>query len=151
MSTLLTTSKTGSNLRRSFPSWVEDWLGNDLAGTFGSNFNTGMTLPAVNIRETGDEYLVEMAVPGLQKSDFDISLEDHVLSISAEVDEKEESKQGNYTRREFGYASFKRSFSLPETVEDEQIKAEYKEGVLSIHLPKKEEARKKPVRSIKIS
>ena len=66
-------------------------------------------------------------------------------------DEKEESKQGNYARREFGYASFKRSFSLPETVEDEQIKAEYKEGVLSIHLPKKEEARKKPVRSIKIS
>ncbi|MDX1783004.1 MAG: Hsp20/alpha crystallin family protein, partial [Aequorivita vladivostokensis] len=86
-----------------------------------------------------------------KKSDFQIDLENQLLSISTEVEEKSEEKEENYTRREFGYSSFKRSFTLPETVDEEKIKANYKEGILSIHLPKKEEAKQKPPRNIKIS
>ncbi|GAB4512509.1 MAG: Hsp20/alpha crystallin family protein [Allomuricauda sp.] len=123
----------------------------ELPSVFTSNFNTGMTLPKVNIRETKDAYFVDMAVPGLKKSDFKIDIDNKLLSISTEVEESNEQQEDNYTRREFGYSSFKRSFTLPETVKEDKIKAEYKEGVLSIHLPKKEEAIQKPPRSIKIS
>jgi HSP20 family protein len=92
-----------------------------------------------------------MAVPGLQKSDFTVDLDNQVLSITAETNENNLDNEDNHIRREFGYASFKRSFSLPETVNEDKIKAEYRDGILSIHLPKKEEAIQKPARSIKIS
>jgi HSP20 family protein len=105
----------------------------------------------VNITETADDYLVEMAVPGLQKSDFQIDIEKQVLCISSSLEVSEEQEGENYSRREFGYGSFKRSFTLPETVDDSKIKANYKGGILSIHLPKKEEARKKPARTITVS
>ena len=105
----------------------------------------------VNIKETADAYFVEMAVPGLKKSDFHIDLDNQVLSISTETEEEKEQREENYTRREFGYSSFKRTFTLPETVDDGKIKAAYNQGILSIHLPKKEEAKQKPARSIKIS
>jgi len=111
-----------------------------------------MTLPKVNIHETKDAYFVDMAVPGLKKSDFHIDLDNQVLSISAEIEENNDERQeDNHIRREFGYAAFKRSFSLPKTINEDKIKAEYTDGVLSIHLPKKEEAIQKPARSIKIS
>ena len=113
--------------------------------------NTGLSLPKVNIKDTADAFLIEMAVPGFKKSDFNIDLDNEVLSISTETKEENEQKEDNYTRREFGYASFKRTFNLPETVDDEKINANYKEGILSILLPKKEEAKQKPIRSIKIS
>ncbi|MFS4416619.1 Hsp20/alpha crystallin family protein [Maribacter sp. 2307ULW6-5] len=132
-------------------SWIDEVFNRDLPSVFTSNFNMGMTLPKVNIRETKDAYFVDMAVPGLQKSDFQIHLDNQVLSISTELEEDKEEEGVNYTRREFGYASFKRSFSLPETVNEGAIKAEYVNGVLSIHLPKKEEAKQKPARTIKIS
>tara|TARA_R110002020_G_scaffold21009_1_gene71087 strand:- start:53795 stop:54133 length:339 start_codon:yes stop_codon:yes gene_type:complete len=111
----------------------------------------GMSLPKVNIKETAEAYLVEMAVPGLKKSDFNIDLHNQILTISMNKEEETEQKDGNYTRKEFGYASFKRTFSLPETVNDGDIKAHYNDGILKIQLPKKEEARQKPVRTIKIS
>ena len=95
--------------------------------------------------------MVEMAVPGLKKSDFHIELDNQVVSISTEAKEEQERQEENYTRREFGYSSFKRSFTLPESVDEEKINATYNEGILSIHLPKKEEAKQRPARSIKIS
>jgi HSP20 family protein len=122
-----------------------------MSSVFSQNFNTGISLPKVNIKESADAYYVEMAAPGLKKSDFQIDLDNQLLTISTEVEEKNEENKENFTRREFGYSSFKRSFSLPETVEDSKIKAQYKEGILSIHLPKKEEARQKPPRNIQIS
>ncbi|WP_417882560.1 Hsp20/alpha crystallin family protein, partial [Xanthomarina gelatinilytica] len=73
------------------------------------------------------------------------------LSISTEMKEEKEEKEANYTRREFGYSSFKRTFTLPESVDDNKIDASYQDGILNILLPKKEEAKKKPIRSIKIS
>jgi HSP20 family protein len=92
-----------------------------------------------------------MAVPGLKKSDFHIDIDNQVLSISTEMKEENEQKEDNYTRREFGYSSFKRIFTLPESVDDGKIDANYKDGILSILLPKKEEAKQKPARTIKIS
>lgn len=133
-----------------FSSWVDEFFNGDWP-VFSQNFNSGITLPKVNIRETADEYFVEMAVPGMKKSDFQIELDNKTLVISNEKEEEQETKEDNYTRREFGYSSFKRSFSLPETVNEEEIKAEYKDGILSLHLPKREEAKQKPPRSIKIS
>ena len=159
MSNLVTTRKNGSLANTNsngltFPtwsSWIDEMFNRDLPSVFTSNFNTGITLPKVNIRETKDAYFVDMAVPGLKKNDFHIDLDNQVLSISTEMEENNEQQEENYTRREFGYASFKRSFSLPETVKEDAIKAEYTEGVLSIHLPKKEEAIQKPAKRIKIS
>lgn len=132
-------------------SWLDDVFNRDLSSAFTSNFNTGITLPKVNIKESTDSFSVEMAVPGLKKSDFQIDLDNQVLSISTEAKEEREDKEENYTRREFGYSSFKRTFSLPETVDEEKIKASYNEGILSVHLPKKEEAKQKPARTIKIT
>jgi len=146
-------TKTSSDRQSSAPifsSWMDEFFSRDWP-SFSQNFNTGITLPKVNIRETADEYFVEMAVPGMKKSDFTIELDNKILVISNEKNEEQEVKEENYTRREFGYSSFKRSFSLPETVNEEKIKAEYQDGILSVHLPKREEAKQKPPRSIEIN
>ncbi|MDA0177401.1 MULTISPECIES: Hsp20/alpha crystallin family protein [Mesoflavibacter] len=158
MSTLVNVPKNGSlsnvNSGLNYPTWsnwIDSFFNNELPSVFTSNFNTGMTLPKVNIKETGDAYVVEMAVPGLKKSDFQIDLDNHVLSISTEMKEENEQKEDNYTRREFGYSSFKRTFTLPDSVDDSKIDAKYEDGILNIHLPKREEAKQKPARTIKIS
>ena len=155
----MTVPKNGAmkNERQSFgtlpslSSWFDDLIGNDLSSGFLPNFNNGITLPAVNISEEAEEYIVEMAVPGMKKSDFNIDLDNKILSISSEIEEKKEATENNFTRREFGYSSFKRTFTLPDTVESDKISATYKEGILSVILPKREEAKQKPARTIKIS
>ena len=148
MSNLTTVPKNGSvanrNSNQNFPTvsnWLEEIFNRELPSVFNSNFNTGITLPKVNIKETADAFMVEMAVPGLKKSDFHIDLNNEVLSISTETKEESEHKEENYTRREFGYSSFKRTFNLPESVNDEKINATYENGILHILLPKKEEAK----------
>ncbi len=158
MSNLATLSKNGSlakhNTGSNFPSlstWFDDFSLNEFPSLFSSNFNTGISLPKVNIKEISDAFIVEMAVPGLKKTDFDINLDNNILSISAELKEEHEDNDEGYTRREFGYSSFKRTFTLPETVNDSKINASYNEGILNVHLPKKEEAKQKPARTIKIS
>ncbi len=133
-------------------SWIEDWFGKDMPGSLFSNMNTGVSMPAVNIKETGENYLVEVAAPGMEKSDFDISLDNNLLTISSEREHTSEHKDDEkFTRREFSYTSFRRTFTLPETVAAEKISAMYKDGILLIDLPKKDQAKKKPVRTIKIS
>ncbi|WGD34498.1 Hsp20/alpha crystallin family protein [Olleya sp. YS] len=139
------------NTFTSLSSWMDDLFSRNLGNEFMSNFNTGMTLPAVNIKNSDDEFIVEMAVPGLKKSDFDINLDDKILTISAETQTENEEEAQHFTRREFGYSSFKRTFTLPETVETEKINAKYHDGILEVHLPKREEAKKKPAKTIKIS
>ncbi|MEO8933138.1 MAG: Hsp20/alpha crystallin family protein [Xanthomarina sp.] len=158
MSNLATVPKNGTLSNRNsngnysnVSNWLEDIFNRELPSVFTSNFNTGMSLPKVNIKEMADAFVVEMAVPGLKKSDFHINLDNHVLTISTETKEESEQKEENYTRREFGYSSFKRTFNLPESVNDEKIHANYDNGILSILLPKKEEAKQKPARSIKIT
>ncbi|WP_224996036.1 Hsp20/alpha crystallin family protein [Cesiribacter sp. SM1] len=118
-----------------------------------SNFsNTGSSIPAVNIRETADGYEVEMAAPGMSKKDFRIELDNNVLTISSEKRTENEQKEGErYTKREFSYQSFQRSFSLPkEVVDDEKIQAKYEDGVLRLSIPKKEEAKPRPPKQIAI-
>ena len=158
MSNLVSVPKNGSlankNSNASFPTltnWFDEILNRDLPSVFSSNFNSGITLPKVNIKETADSFEVEMAVPGLKKSDFQLEIDNKVLSISTEASQNNERKEENFTRREFAYSSFKRTFTLPESVNDEGISATYNEGILSISLPKREEAKQKPSRSIKIS
>ncbi len=159
MSNLVTTRKKRSLANTNshgltstmWPSWIDEVFNMELPSIFTSNFNTGLTLPKVNIRETKEAYFVDMAVPGLKKTDFHIDLDNQLLSISTELEESNEQREANFTRREFEYSSFKRSFSLPETVNEHDIKAEYNDGILSIHMPKKEKAIQKPARSIKIS
>ena len=145
-------ANTNSNANYSNVStWLDDIFNRDLPSVFTSNFNTGMSVPKVNIKETADAFMVEVAVPGLKKSDFKLDLDNQVLTISTESKEENEHKEENYTRREFGYSAFKRTFTLPDSVNDEKINANYTDGILSVLLPKKEEAKQKPARSIKIS
>tara|TARA_R110002050_G_scaffold177889_1_gene311093 strand:+ start:60416 stop:60886 length:471 start_codon:yes stop_codon:yes gene_type:complete len=156
MGNLVTTRKNGSKVSTnsnglSYPtwsSWLDEAFNWELPSVFITNYNS---LPEVNIRETKDAYFVDMAVPGLKKSDFRINLDNQVLSICTEVEENNEQKEDNFIRREFGYSSFKRSFSLPKTINEDDINAKYTDGVLSIHLPKNEEAIQNPARTIKIS
>ena len=158
MSTLMNIPKNGTThdnsklSHRTWSNWIDDLFNMDaFPAAFNTNFNTGMSLPKVNVRETKDDYFLEMAVPGMKKSDFKIDLDNDVLSISTEAKEETENTEENYTRREFGYAVFKRTFTLPESIDDSKIKAKYEDGILSIHLPKREEAKQKPARTIKIS
>lgn len=126
---------------------------------FGKDFNTGLSedrstlnIPAVNVLENNDNYRIEVAAPGLEKKDFHIDLENNLLTISSEKEFKhEEEKDGKFMRREFGYSSFKRSFTLPDSIDVEKIGASYKEGVLQISIPKREEAKQKPPRQISIA
>jgi len=98
-------------------------------------------MPATNISETDQAYQLELAVPGFSKEDFRIDLEKDVLTISAEKEKENKTEDTNekpYRMREFGRCNFSRSFSIPEAVDKDGIKAEYENGILSIALPKKE-------------
>lgn len=107
--------------------------------------------PSVNIREEKDEFVVEIASPGLKKSDFTLKVEDGKLTVSVDNEKNvEEKEEGKYFRREFNYARFQRVFQLPETVDSEKTNASYNDGVLAIHLPKMEAAKKDPVKTIEI-
>lgn len=136
--------------RTSWPNLIDEFLNDSLTPRF-FNWESGQNMPAVNIAEGKEDYKIEVAAPGLGKEDFKISLDNNVLTISSEKEVKNESNDENVLRREFSYTSFNRSFALPETINGEKIKASYNEGVLNILVPKKEEAKIKPVREIKIA
>ncbi|MEM7381811.1 MAG: Hsp20/alpha crystallin family protein [Bacteroidota bacterium] len=97
------------------------------------------SVPAVNVSEGKDAFTLELAAPGLSKKDFKVNVDNGLLSISSERKSENEDKQENYTRKEFSYQSFTRSFSLPDTIEANKIKANYANGLLQVALPKKEE------------
>lgn len=118
---------------------------------FGGMENAVGTAPAVNIRENERDFELELAVPGRKKSDFDIEIDKDILTISSEVKNESETKEENYTRREFAFTSFKRAFTLPKTVDNDRIEANYENGLLRFVLPKKEEALPKPKRMIELS
>ena len=101
-----------------------------------------MNVPAVNISEEKDEYLVSLAAPGLKKDDFKIDVDKNMITISAEKEDTKEEKDKKFTRQEYSYSSFCRSFTLPEEINKEKIEARYEEGILKISLPRKEEAKK---------
>ena len=134
--------------------WDDDDFFNRGMIDWDTNFsNPDTTLPSVNIKETENSYKVEMAAPGMKKQDFKIELDNNVLTISSEKSEESQEGNGNerYSRREFSYQSFQRSFTLPkEVVDEDKIEAHYREGVLQLNIPKKEKAKQKPPRKIEI-
>lgn len=147
-------ARTNGNLFPALPSLIEDFFTRDLLDTSTSNWRSGGTMPSVNISETNDEYLIEVAAPGMKRENFKVELDNNILTISSEVESRNEETDSktNFTRREFNYQSFQRSFSLPENkVEGEKIKARYSDGILHISVPKKEEAKVKPARQIEIA
>lgn len=132
-----------------FRSLFNDFWGDDWLNTVTKNENS----PAINIKETENEYFIDVAAPGLSKEDFKISIDNDVLTISAEKETKSEEKneEGRFTRKEFSYQNFVRSLMLPKgQINKEHVSANYENGVLKITLPKRDEAKPQPVKYISI-
>jgi HSP20 family protein len=153
---LMSLIKRNRNLLPSFSRlWDEDDFFNRGLMHWGlSNFaDANSTMPAVNIRETESAYEVQMAAPGMKKEDFKIELDNNMLTISSEkTEERQDDGKEKYSRREFSYESFQRSFNLPkEVVDEDKIEAHYKDGMLHLTIPKKEKAKQKPAKKIEVS
>jgi len=132
-------------LDRFFDGELFDWTNRNFS-------NTNTTLPSVNIKENADAFTVEVAAPGFEKTDFKIELNHNVLTVSSEKKLESETKEGEqFTKREFSYQSFTRSFTLPQIADGEKIEAAYDKGILTVSIPKKEEAKPKPARMIEIN
>ena len=145
--------KNGGNITERFPmiptvfgDFFNDFLNSEVSAREALSF-----VPAVNISERAEDFSIEVAAPGIEKDDFKIAVENGVLTISAEKREEKKDENKRFTRKEFSYQSFKRTFSLPEHVEADKIAASHKNGVLTLILPKKETAKQKPVMEIKVS
>ncbi len=132
---------------------VDNFFGNDLFDNiFNSNFSAvNVNLPAVNIIESKENFRIEIAAPGLNKEDYKIDLHNDLLTISSEKKSENEEKNEKYMRKEFNYASFKRSFIIPDSANVDSINASYKNGILNVTIPKKEEAKEKAPRQISIN
>ncbi|HKJ43461.1 MAG TPA: Hsp20/alpha crystallin family protein [Sunxiuqinia sp.] len=137
---------------RNFPSLVDQFLEGDLMDWGNTNYSTtNTTLPRVNIRENNDEFLIDVAAPGMKKSDFKINYDNGKLTISSNIEDQIQDDE-HYMRREFSYQSFQRLFDVAERlVEGDKISAKYVDGILQITLPKREEIKPKPAKEIAIS
>jgi HSP20 family protein len=145
--------RSNNGFYSAIPSLINSLLTNHSADWDNSDYVAQRsTLPAVNISENDDAFFVEVAAPGLKKEDFKVKLENDTLTISSE--RKQEGVNGNekYSKREFSYQSFNRTFTLAEnSVDGDKIKAAYTDGILKIALPKREEVKPKPAREIQIA
>lgn len=132
-----------------FPSVFSDFFDND---RFFNNrwFESVSNMPAVNIKETDADFDVEFAAPGFKKTDFKVDIDNNVLTISAEKKDEKNEENKRYTRKEFSYSSFSRSFTLPQSVDSEKIDAKYNDGILKLHILKKEVAKSRSKKEIKI-
>lgn len=150
----MTLVKRNGNLLRPFPMLFDDFFNRDTFNWGNTNFSdTNTTIPAVNIKETAENYEVEVAAPGMTKKDFKVELDGNTLTISSERTQQTEDKQEErFSRKEFSYQSFQRTFTLQKEVMDiDKIQAKYENGLLQLVIPKKEEAKQKPPRLIEIS
>lgn len=149
----LTVRKNGG-----FPSLLSDFFGTSLVDReffdltpdlFSSRL--GINVPTANISETPKEFTLELAAPGLERKDFKVEVDNHTLTISSQKEEEKKEKEGDYSRREYSFNSFSRSFSLPENVKEGNIDAKYENGVLKVSIPKTKETPGKPVHKIAVS
>ncbi|MDO9553962.1 MULTISPECIES: Hsp20/alpha crystallin family protein [Rhodonellum] len=108
-------------------------------------------VPSLNVRETEKEYMVDIVAPGFEKKDFKVEFSEGMVTVHAEKEHKEEETQKDYTHREFSYTSIERSFSLPENIREEKIDAKYENGILQLHIPKKDVGKPKITKEIKVS
>ena len=129
-----------------YPSLVDDFLNQD----WSLKTAQAITMPAVNIKEMETEFEIELGVPGKKKEDFEIEVENGVLSISSTSEEEHAEEKGKFNRLEFSYNSFRRTFTIPESVDPTKIDAKYTEGVLRVSLPKRKEALPQAKKLIKI-
>jgi len=135
-----------------FPSFFDNIFTRDLMDWNNLNFSgTDSTIPAVNVTENEELYTIEVAAPGLAKENFRVNLDRNRLFISSESKEEKSENGKKYSRREFSYQSFQRSFTIPEgTVDGEKITAKYIDGILLVTLPKVEKVKPKPLREVEI-
>ena len=132
---------------------IDRFFDTDLFDWTSKNYSrTNTTLPSVNVKESDNEFSIEVAAPGFDKTDFKIEVHNDVLTVSSEKQTENETKDESerYTKREFSYQSFSRSFTLPMIADGERISANYENGILLVSIPKKEEAKPKPARMIEI-
>lgn len=132
-----------------FNGFADDLFNTNISNFIGSDFLA--STPSVNVVESDDSFKIEVAAPGLEKKDFNLIIEKEQLFIESSKDESKEVKEQKFTRREFNYTSFKRSFLLPEDVDANKIEAKYENGVLNVILPKVEKAKAEAKHTIKIS
>ena len=149
---MTTLVKSNSNLIPKVPTFFDDLIIRDLFNWPILGHSGGDITPAVNIIETPGNYMLDVAVPGMKKEDFNIELDNDTLTISAETTQESEDTNQHYTRKEFNFRSFRRNFNLPEKlVEREKISAKYENGILHINIPKTERAKTHATKQIKIS
>ncbi len=134
--------------RRTYSPFFSSIFDDDL---FPVSTNRTSSMPAVNIKENDKNFTLELAVPGMDKKDLKIDINEDVLTIASESKNESEENRDGYKRKEFSYSSFCRSFYIPENVNREKIEASYKDGILSVELPKMEEDKSKITRQVKIS
>jgi len=146
--TLVKAKKNGNAI----PSLLSDIFDND---TFFKNKffekKIEQSLPAVNIKESANQYNIEFAAPGFNKNDFKINIEENILTISAEKKEEKKETKDHYTRKEFSFNSFSRSFTLPQTVNTDKVEANYNDGILKLNINKKEQSKSSPKKEIKVA
>lgn len=141
-------SKTTERFPSVFDDFFKPW--NEWFDNGGTMWNRMMNVPAVNITETTSHFEVSLAAPGLKKEDFKIDMDGNLLTISSHKEESKEQKESKFTRKEYNYSSFSRTFTLPEDVKRDKIEATYEHGVLKLVMPKKEEAKKTEARHIAV-
>lgn len=132
------------------PTGLADMFQNFFDSDFNDFFSRKFSDPAANIFENPESFQLDLAAPGMKKDDFKIHLENNILTVSSEVEDEKMEEGKNYTRKEFSYGSFSRSFTLPKIIDLEKIKADYESGILKVLLPKKEEAKLEIKKEIKI-
>ena len=144
--------KKNRNSFNSIPALFDDFLGQEFFNWGNTNYSaTQTTIPMVNVKESTENFEVEVAAPGMDKKDFKIQLDNNLLTISSQRENSEEREQDGYSRKEFSYQSFQRSFMLPKDVVDQDgIAARYENGLLQLTIPKREEAKQKGPRLIEV-
>lgn len=136
-----------------WPKMVQDFFGAENPFDIDEKFwfpEKSIEIPSANVIENDSEFKLELAVPGFDKKDFKVEVQDGMLSISAEKEQSSEEKKENYRKKEFSYSSIRRSFALPENVKDETIDAKYENGILKVILPKKALEGSKPKKAIAV-
>ena len=131
-----------------FEDFFKPW--NGWFGDEGSLLNRVLSVPAANITENKDYYEVALAVPGMKKDDLKIDVQGNLLTISSEKEETKEENDKQFTRKEYNYSSFTRSFTLPDEVNQEKIGAKYEDGILKLTLPRREESKKFSAKQITV-
>ena len=149
----MTLVKRNNNYYPSLPNFFNRFFNDELMDWNNLNFSsTNTSLPAVNVKEDDNKYTIEVAAPGMKKDDFNVKIENDLLTISSERKDEKEDKQEGYSRKEFSYQSFQRSFTLPEGhILNDKISAKYNDGILFIELPKRDEVKPQPAKVIKIN